>query len=56
MVLTTWIAAAGLPIGLQLMARPWAEAQLLYLGSVLEAASSGANRLPQLHYDVLHGQ
>ncbi len=39
---------AGLPIGLQLIGRPWAEADLLYAGSVLEKAVQGSVKRPKL--------
>lgn len=38
----------GLPIGLQLIGRPWAEAGLLYAGSVLEKAVQGSVKRPKL--------
>ena len=47
---------AGMPIGLQLMGRPWAEASLLYAGSVLEAAVRPLIRLPSVSYDVLYNK
>ena len=45
-----------MPIGLQLMGRPWAEASLLYAGSVLEAAVRPLIKLPGISYDVLYSQ
>lgn len=42
----------GLPIGIQLMGRPWDEALLLRLA---QAAETGvARRAPMLHYSLLH--
>eukprot|EP00884_Botryococcus_braunii_P016489 jgi/Botrbrau1/3523/Bobra.341_2s0050.1 len=46
----------GLPIGMQLMGRPWAEADLLYAGSVLEAALSEVQQMPKVFYDPLYGK
>ncbi len=46
----------GMPIGLQLMGRPWGEASLLYAGSVLESAVAPLLKLPRHRYDVLHGR
>ena len=43
-----------MPIGLQLMGRPWSEASLLYAGSVLEAAVRPLIKLPRHSYDVLY--
>jgi len=40
--------SAGLPIGLQLIGRPWAEADLLYAGSVLEKALQGSIKRPTI--------
>jgi Asp-tRNA(Asn)/Glu-tRNA(Gln) amidotransferase A subunit family amidase len=45
-----------MPIGLQLMGRPWGEASLLYAGSVLESAVAPLLKLPRHRYDVLHGR
>lgn len=47
---------AGLPIGMQLMGRPWAEADLLHAGSVLEAALAGVQQMPKVFYDPLYGK
>ncbi|KAK9810013.1 hypothetical protein WJX72_003338 [[Myrmecia] bisecta] len=44
----------GMPVGLQLMGRPWAESELLFAGSVLEAALAKQQRMPQISYDVLY--
>ncbi len=43
--------AAGLPIGLQLMGRPWDEALLLRLGRVVE--QTVARRAPRVHHRLL---
>lgn len=44
---------AGLPIGLQLMGRAWAEADLLSTGAVLEAAVGALVHTPTIIYDLL---
>lgn len=50
------VDAAGLPIGLQLLAPPWHEASLLHAGAVLEAALGGSGLpQPRVWYDLLHG-
>ena len=46
---------AGMPIGLQLMGRPWSEASLLYAGSVLESAVRPLIKMPGVSYDILSG-
>jgi len=43
---------AGLPIGFQLIGRPWDEASLMYAASVIEAAVKEDLRLPATFYDV----
>ena len=43
--------AKGLPVGVQLMGRPWEEALLLRLGRVVEA--SVERRLPRVHVTAL---
>lgn len=48
--------SAGLPIGLQLMGRPWEEASLLYASSVLESAVEPLQRMPAVSYDLLSSQ
>ena len=53
-MLLAWYA--GLPIGLQLIGKPWAKADLLYIGSVLEKAQQISLRLPQLFCDILRMQ
>lgn len=45
-----------MPIGLQIMGRPWGEAALLHAGSVIEAVLGPNMKLPQVYYDVLYGQ
>lgn len=47
------LAYAGLPVGMQLIGRPWAEADLLYTGSVLEKALQGTLTPPQVFCDVM---
>ena len=47
---------AGLPIGLQLMGRPWEEASLLYASSVLESAVKPLMRMPAVSYNLLDSQ
>lgn len=44
---------AGLPIGFQMIGRPWDEASLMYAASVIEAAVKEDLRLPAIFYDVL---
>ncbi|XP_031381921.1 fatty acid amide hydrolase isoform X1 [Punica granatum] len=43
----------GLPIGLQLIGRPWGEASLLRLASAVEELSAGSKKRPASFYDVL---
>ncbi|KAK9813908.1 hypothetical protein WJX73_004387 [Symbiochloris irregularis] len=43
----------GLPIGFQLMGPAWSESDLLAAAAVVEAAFTGANRLPDICYNVL---
>ncbi|KAK4777211.1 hypothetical protein SAY86_005899 [Trapa natans] len=43
----------GLPIGLQLIARPWNEASLLRLASAVEELCGGPRKRPSSFYDVL---
>ncbi|KAG6551002.1 hypothetical protein Mapa_007235 [Marchantia paleacea] len=45
--------SSGLPIGIQLMGRPWAEATLLQLAFAIEAISSTMRRRPTIFYDLL---
>lgn len=45
----------GLPIGLQLIGRPWAEATLLRLASAIEELAPSQKR-PAVFYDVLEGK
>ena len=49
-------ASTGLPIGLQLMGKPWEEASLLYVTSVLESAVKPLLRMPAVSYDLLSSQ
>lgn len=46
----------GMPIGIQLMGRPWCEASLLYAGSVLESAIRPLIKMPAVTYDLLSGE
>ena len=41
----------GLPVGLQLLGKPWDEGRLLSIARLLEASSE--RRQPRIHYDVL---
>ncbi len=45
---------SGLPVGLQLMGRPWEEALLFRLGRVVEAGT--ARGAPQVHWRLLGGE
>ncbi|KAL2936569.1 Fatty acid amide hydrolase [Bienertia sinuspersici] len=45
----------GLPIGLQLLGRPWSEATLLRLASVIEVSYGLPKKRPALYYDILKG-
>lgn len=40
---------AGLPIGVQLVGRPWAEAQLIQVASQVEAAAPWHGRVAPIH-------
>ena len=42
------LAASGLPVGVQIMAGPWREAQLIRVASLLEQADPWADRRPPL--------
>ena len=44
---------AGLPIGLQLIGRPWAEADLLFAGSVVEQARQADIAMPKQYHNPL---
>ncbi|GMH16410.1 hypothetical protein Nepgr_018251 [Nepenthes gracilis] len=46
----------GLPIGLQLIGRPWGEASLLRLASVIEDMCGKSKKRPALYYDILKGK
>ncbi|GAB2218014.1 hypothetical protein Droror1_Dr00001229 [Drosera rotundifolia] len=46
----------GLPIGLQLIGRPWGEASLLRLASAIEGISGNSKKRPALYYDILKGK
>ncbi|KAG0470407.1 hypothetical protein HPP92_017107 [Vanilla planifolia] len=43
----------GLPIGLQLIGRPWGEATILRVASVVEELCCGSRKRPSTFYDVL---
>ncbi|KAK1402114.1 Fatty acid amide hydrolase [Heracleum sosnowskyi] len=45
----------GLPIGLQLIGRPWAEASILRLAAAIEELCANPKKKPQSFYDVLKG-
>ncbi|KAF3435859.1 hypothetical protein FNV43_RR22951 [Rhamnella rubrinervis] len=45
----------GLPIGLQLIGRPWAEASLLRLASAIEELFAKSKKRPVSYFDVLNG-
>ncbi|XP_074328009.1 fatty acid amide hydrolase isoform X1 [Apium graveolens] len=45
----------GLPIGLQLIGRPWAEASILRLAAAIEELCADPKKKPQSFYDVLKG-
>ncbi|KNA08876.1 hypothetical protein SOVF_158690 [Spinacia oleracea] len=44
----------GLPIGLQLIGRPWSEATLLRLASVIEVSYGITKKKPALYFDILN--
>ncbi|XP_057976848.1 fatty acid amide hydrolase [Malania oleifera] len=43
----------GLPIGLQLIGRPWGEASILCLASAVEELCAGSKKRPASFYDIL---
>lgn len=45
----------GLPIGLQLIGRPWAEASLLRLASAVEGLCGHPKKRPAQYYDIMKG-
>lgn len=45
----------GLPIGLQLLGRPWGEATILRLASIIEGLCETPKKRPALYYDILKG-
>jgi hypothetical protein len=42
-----------MPVGLQLLGRPWDEASLLYVASVVESLVKDQQRAPRVLYDAL---
>ncbi|XP_074580544.1 fatty acid amide hydrolase-like [Curcuma longa] len=44
----------GLPIGLQLIGRPWNEATILRVAAAVEELCSGSRRRPSQFYDILN--
>lgn len=51
-----WVCHAGMPIGLQLIGRPWAEADLLFAGSVVQQAQQPHVAPPKQYYSPLSEQ
>ena len=47
--------AAGLPIGIQLIGRPWDEAGLLFAARAVEDAQKGRLKYPMISVDLLKG-
>ncbi|XP_073041463.1 fatty acid amide hydrolase-like isoform X1 [Primulina eburnea] len=45
----------GLPIGLQLIGRPWCEASILHLAAAVEELCSTTKKKPSQYYDMLKG-
>ncbi|CAH9117796.1 unnamed protein product [Cuscuta epithymum] len=45
----------GLPIGIQLIGRPWCEASILHLAAAIEENCSSPKRKPLQFYDILKG-
>ncbi|PKI31699.1 hypothetical protein CRG98_047909 [Punica granatum] len=45
---------AGLPIGLQLIGRPWSEATLIHIAYAIQALYVGEYKRPEVYYDLLH--
>ncbi|GBG81194.1 hypothetical protein CBR_g31867 [Chara braunii] len=43
----------GLPIGIQIIGRPWAEATLLQVAAALEGLCAPQNKGPNVFYDML---
>ena len=52
--LTAALCSAGLPVGLQLIGKPWHEADLLHASAVIEGARADSMRPPQVYFDVLN--
>lgn len=51
----TFSLAAGLPVGIQLIGRPWDEAGLLYAAQVIEDARKEHMRFPMISVDLMKG-
>ncbi|KAM0969021.1 hypothetical protein ACFX2A_017595 [Malus domestica] len=47
---------AGLPIGLQLIGKPWSEATLIHIAFALQELYVSEYRKPEVYYDVLNQQ
>lgn len=45
----------GLPIGMQLIGRPWCEASILRLAAAIEETCAGPKKKPVQFYDILKG-
>ncbi|XP_006361991.1 fatty acid amide hydrolase-like isoform X3 [Solanum tuberosum] len=45
----------GLPIGMQLIGRPWCEASILRLAAAIEETCAGPKKMPVQFYDILKG-
>ncbi|KAL6517568.1 hypothetical protein OROMI_033269 [Orobanche minor] len=45
----------GLPIGLQIIGRPWCEATVLRLAAAIEELCGTPNKKPLQFYDILKG-
>ncbi|TMX04933.1 hypothetical protein EJD97_003718 [Solanum chilense] len=46
----------GLPIGMQLIGRPWCEASILRLAAAIEETCAGPKKKPVQFYDILQGK
>ncbi|KAF3683420.1 hypothetical protein FXO38_00775 [Capsicum annuum] len=45
----------GLPIGMQLIGRPWSEASILRVAAAIEETCAGPKKKPVQFYDILKG-